>query len=398
MRRVKRSARLTHGYLLRHKSLMIEPLTGPQRIERLMPLADALACVERLVAPVAPRRVGHERAFGRGLAGDIIFKQARPSSPIALRDGIALSADATLDASSYAPVPLPGAPAVVDVGDPLPPGADAVAPLDAVELRGAIVHALAPLAPGDGVLPSGADATRDDVLGRQGVRLRATDLAAMAALDVAHDVAVCEPRVRIATASRERPPVIRAIAELLARLVAGAGGRATVAPADHAGLEAAMAHPEQDAVILIGGSGSGRRDRSVIELARLGSVAFHGVGLAPGETAAFGAVAQRPVLIVPGRLDAALAVWLTLGSRMLARLAGCKADDAGTPVVLARKITSTLGLAELVPVMREANGVVPLASGYLPPQALARASGFVLVPADREGFSAGATVDMRPLP
>jgi molybdopterin biosynthesis enzyme len=101
---------------------------------------------------------------------------------------------------------------------------------------------------------------------------------------------------------------------------------------------------------------------------------------------------------VPGRLDAALAVWLTLGRRMLARLADAKVDDGAAPVVLARKITSTLGLAELVLVMREGDGVVPLASGYLPPSALARADGFVMVPADREGFPEGARVEMRPLP
>jgi molybdopterin biosynthesis enzyme len=200
------------------------------------------------------------------------------------------------------------------------------------------------------------------------------------------------------TASRERHPVIQATAEFLVRMVGDAGGDASIAPPDVAGLDSAIADAEQDAIILVGGSGSGRRDRSVIDLARLGSVAFHGVGLAPGETAAFGTIGQRPVLIVPGRLDAALAVWLTLGRRMMARLCDYESDDRGIPVVLARKITSTLGLAELVLVMREAEGVVPVASGYLPPQALARADGFVMVPPDFEGFAEGATVSMELLP
>ncbi len=369
-----------------------------QRIERLTPLADALACIERLVTSVTPRPIDRRKAFGRCLAGEILTAQVRPMSAIALRDGVAVSADATLDASPYAPVPLPGTPAFVEVGDPLPAGADAVAPLDAVEFRGAAVRALTALAPGDGVLSYGGDATPGDVLGREGVPLRATDLAAMATLDLAGDVHVCEPRVCVATASRERHPVIQATSELLARLVDEAGGLATVSPVGRAGLEGAVADAEQDAVILVGGSGGGRRDRSVIDLARLGSVAFHGVALAPGETAAFGTIAQRPVLIVPGRLDAALAVWLTLGCRMLARLADCVLDDSGAPVVLARKITSSLGLVELVPVVRQADGVVPVASGYLPPEALARAHGFVIVPADSEGFAEGTTVEMRPLP
>src|SRR5262249_1478199 len=146
---------------------------------------------------------------------------------------------------------------------------------------------------------------------------------------------------------------------------------------------------------LVGGSGSGPGDRSVRELARRGRVLFHGVGLAPGETAAFGTVANRPVLVVPGRLDAALAVWLVLGSRMVGQLCGCKENAPVETAVLARKIASTLGLAELVPVVRQGGEtIVPLATGYLPAQALARADGFVLVPAELEGFAEGATVTM----
>jgi molybdopterin biosynthesis enzyme len=83
---------------------------------------------------------------------------------------------------------------------------------------------------------------------------------------------------------------------------------------------------------------------------------------------------------------------------MLARLCGRAPDNAATTVVLTRKIASTLGFAELVPVMRQERGVVPLASGYLSLQSLARADGVVLVPADREGYGAGAEVEMRPLP
>ena len=49
--------------------------------------------------------------------------------------------------------------------------------------------------------------------------------------------------------------------------------------------------------------------------------------LTPGETAAFGFAGSRPVLLLPGRLDAALAVWLTLGRRLLARLAGGDASE-----------------------------------------------------------------------
>jgi molybdopterin biosynthesis enzyme len=152
--------------------------------------------------------------------------------------------------------------------------------------------------------------------------------------------------------------------------------------------------------MIVGGSGAGDRDHSVETLARLGRVEFHGIGLTPGETAAFGIVDTRPVLVLPGRLDAALAVWLVLGRHMLARLAARDGDDPDPawPVTLARKITSSVGLAEVIVVRRDGGRAVPLASGYLSLQALAQADGWILVPPDLEGVPADAMVLMKPLP
>ncbi len=375
---------------------MVDLRDAPQRIERLTPLADALAGVDRLVAPVAARRVETHAACGRILAADILAAVAHPAVALALRDGFAVRAEATLDAGPYAPAALAGPPAPLEVGDPMPAGTDAVAPPDTIELRAGAAFALAPFAAGDGILPPGADAAAGDVLCRAGARLRASDIAACAVLGHSR-VDVREPRLRIVPARPDHDPVMAAIVRLLAHAVEAAGGAVITAP-DANGLEGALAAEGADAVMVVGGSGSGRRDRSVHTLARRGRVAFHGIGLMPGETAAFGMIAERPVLVVPGRLDAALAVWLTLGGRMLARLCGRASDDEATTVVLTRKIASSLGFAELVPVMRQAQGVVPLASGYLSLQSLARAAGFVLVPADREGYGAGAEVEMRPMP
>ena len=65
---------------------------------------------------------------------------------------------------------------------------------------------------------------------------------------------------------------------------------------------------------------------------------------------------------------------------------------------LARKVTSTVGLAEVVPVRRGAGQAEPLASKYLPLSLLARSDGWILVPAESEGYSAGTPVQIRPWP
>jgi molybdopterin biosynthesis enzyme len=103
------------------------------------------------------------------------------------------------------------------------------------------------------------------------------------------------------------------------------------------------------------------------------------------------------VLLLPARLDAALAAFLVVGHALLRGLTGAPICP-GMPVILARKIVSTVGLAEVVPVRRVADGIEPLASTYWPMQAIARANGWVYVPPESEGYAAGASLEMRAFP
>jgi molybdopterin biosynthesis enzyme len=163
-------------------------------------------------------------------------------------------------------------------------------------------------------------------------------------------------------------------------------------------LERALADEQTDIVIAVGGTGEGQHDASVAMLARMGQVDIHGFGIAPGETAALGVAKGHPVLMLPARLDAAFAAFLVVGELLLARLTGLTAREPGIPVTLTRKIVSTVGIAEVVPVRRTGAGVEPLASGHWPLQAITRADGWVLVPPQSEGFAAGMQVEMRAFP
>ena len=369
-----------------------------QRIARLTPLGEVLARVDALVEPVPPGQVESATAVGRVVAGDAPVA-LHPRVPLALRDGWAVSSDLTTDASSYAPALLPAA-ARIDVGQPMPVGADAVAPLDVVVRRHGQIEIIAPVGAGEGVLPMGADADRQRSLVRERRRLTPIQAAVLAAAGVEH-LHVREPRVRLVRSRPARDAVIDAAMDLIAREITAAGG--CVLGEDDGGtggtrLEHALRDETADAVIAIGGTGSGHNDTSVVALAQAGRVEAHGIALAPGETAAFGFVGSRPVLLLPGRLDAALAVWLVIGRRLLARLTGSNDEEATSKMSLARKVASTLGLAELVPVRIRAGEVEPIASGYLPLSALAEADGWILVPADSEGYPPGAEVVIKPFP
>ena len=371
---------------------------SPQRIERLTPLTTVLAAIDRLAGPAAPHAPATDTALGRTLAADVTVSQSHPAAARALRDGFAVRAEETLDAGSYAPAPLATPPVEVATGQPIPPDADAVTPLDAVTLSGS-AQALAAVAPGEGVLPAGADAKSGAVLRRAGETLRATDVAVLRALGVGR-VSIRAPQLRILRA-RPGDPILDLAADWIGAAATADG--AIVSSYGWIGNDAkhlpdAMAAKGSDAIIVIGGTGTGRDDISVETLRKAGRVEAHGVALAPGETAAFGMIGAKPVLLVPGRLDAAVAAYLTLGRRLIARLAARRDDDTSVPAALTRKVASRLGMAELVPVRRIGDGVEPLATDYLPHAALAQADGFILVPAESEGYPAGARVAVRPLP
>jgi molybdopterin biosynthesis enzyme len=364
----------------------------PQQMTRLTPLAEVTARIDALVKPIAPRRVAIAAAVGRVLAEDVVAAAAVPASARVMRDGFAVAAEALSDASSYTPVQF--APTQrVEIGEALPAGTDAVAPLDTVVERDGRFAAIAPVAPGDGVLTAGGDVRAGALLRRAGAVVRATDAAALAAAGIV-EIAVGEPRVCVAPARAGYDPIIMAAVELVASAVAVVGGTVHRA-ADGA---AALADAEADAIIVVGGTGAGRNDTSVRALAAAGGLEARGVALMPGETAAFGMMGQRPVLLVPGRLDAALAVWLTLGRHLVVRLTGGPDDLLGTLALLTRKHASPLGLAEVVPVHLSGDQAEPIASGYWPLQAMARANGWILVPGDSEGYPAGAEVVVRALP
>jgi molybdopterin molybdotransferase len=352
-----------------------------QRISSLTPIGDVLARVAQ-IAPVAPRQMPLGDAEGHVLAQDVVAAIS-PAAPVALIDGWAVRAEQIADAGPYAPVRLDAPPAWVDAGGAMPVGMDAVLPPDAVTADE--VHAAATA--GDGVLAAGADAAPERPLRRAGEKLRAADVAALQAAGVSQ-VMVRQPRVRVVAM-----PGCDAAALAVSRGVSAYGANVIFVRA----LERALADEQTDLVITVGGTGAGRKDDSVAMLGRMGDVAIHGFGLLPGETAALGSAKGHPVLMLPGRLDGALAAFLVVGDALLRALTGAPISP-GMPVTLARKIVSTVGIAEVVPVRRVADGVEPLAAGHWPMQALTRADGWVLVPPESEGFAAGSQLEMRAFP
>lgn len=345
-------------------------------ITRLIPLGEVLARIDALVSALAPGEVEVGRALGDVLAADVVASADAPAMPRALREGWAVRADDLAEASSHAALPLVEKPVWVDAGDPLPPGTDAVAPRDSMIVQAGRLHALAQIAPGESVIARGADLPARDTLLRAGARLCARDIAVLQTAGIAH-VSTRAPRLLV-TSVHDDDPMLAPVRNFI-------------------GTEAALvaADMEADFSIRLGGHGGGHDDPAVAKLAREGRIEAYGIALAPGETAAFGIARDRPALVLPSRLDSALAVWLVIGRLVLARLSGAAAPRT-VRARLKRKVVSSLGLAEVVPVRLQDGIAEPLAGATWPLVTIAHADGWLLVPPDSEGYAAAAEVMIRP--
>lgn len=358
----------------------------PQRIVRLTPIDTVMRAIDTF-SPVAATDVATRDALGAVLARDVRVDKPQPPTAVALRDGWALAARLTADASAYAPVPLSHAPVWIESGAALPPATDAVLAPDAVIVTANAHEAIEQAAPGDGVLPAGFDVVADEAMLRARRRLRAVDIVVLGAADVSTVTVRC-PRVLVVPARRahEGP------AETFAKLIAAMGATVSVGAA-----WSSLARDDFDLCIVLGGTGQGGEDETIERLRATGEVICHGIALRPGETAALARLGSGPALALPGRFDAALATWLVVGEPLLARLAGETIGSAYERRPLGRKIVSTIGFAEPVLVRTAGENVEPLATGVFSASALAAATGWVLVPPESEGYASGMTVDVRPL-
>ena len=356
----------------------------------LTPLSEALDLLRGLARPVAPQTIPLAAADGRIAAATLLAPEDCPRAATALRDGFAVEAAAIAGASSYAPVMLFGSPAWIEAGARLPEGADALLPAEGLEGRSAVAEAGA----GDGIRGRGEDFSRGDAIVGAGERITPLHLLALAAAGLGA-IAIRRPRLRlVVTGSSERD----ALSPMLRALIgeAGAETETVAAPDEPEAIAAAIRSGSADGVLVLGGTGYGRSDRSAEGLARAGRVHAQGLALRPGETAGIGEADGRPVLLLPGRPDAALAVFLALGRPLIAALAGARTPHLPSAPLL-RKIASGIGLSEIVYLRRRANGVEPLGGADLPLRRLAGAEGAVLVPPEREGYPEGTEIEVLPL-
>jgi molybdopterin biosynthesis enzyme len=363
------------------------PGREPRAAGPLTSVADALAALLADLPPVGPRTVAHRAAEGKVLAAPLRAPGPVPERSIALRDGFAVLAEDLVGASSFAPAMRAEPPPWVSLGDALPAGCDAVLPPDVVSEGGGFAEITASIAPGEGVRRKGEDAAPGAMLREAGRVLRASDAAVAQAAGV-KTCAVREPRVGLLLGGAPD-----ASTDVLLRFVASAGAQVThQTVGERTRASAIVSTPPADLLLM-----AGDRALALDILARHGAVAAQALALRPGEAAACGRIGRTPVVIVPPRLEAALALALVLVRPCLDRLAGVAATAPAPTRALVRKISSRLGVTELVLLRETPGGLEPLAVGDVTLAAIGAAERWCAVPPQSEGYAAGELIETLPL-
>jgi molybdopterin molybdotransferase len=172
-----------------------------------------------------------------------------------------------------------------------------------------------------------------------------------------------------------------------------------IVPDRREAVEAALLRADADVLLVSGGSSVGQEDHAPVVLAQRGELPVHGVALRPASPAGVGFLAGRPVFLLPGNPVSCLCAYDLFAGRAIRRLGGRPAEMPYRTMLLplAAKISSAVGRVDYVRVRVHGTAdtavAQPLAvSGASILSTTTVADGFVLVPADSEGFPAGATV------
>ncbi|HUR76239.1 MAG TPA: molybdopterin biosynthesis protein, partial [Sporichthya sp.] len=387
-----------------------------------IPAAQALAawleaCADAGCPPRLPaERVALSDAVGRVTAAPVWATRSSPAFDSAAMDGIAVRAADTGSASETSPVHLATeAFEIVDTGDPLPAGYDAVVmrehvhhePDGAAELRAAV-------APYQHVRSIGEDISAGELLLPEGHRLRPVDVAAAAAAGATELTVRRRPRVAVLPTGDEIVPVgsdptpgqiLDTNSLMLAAQAREVGCEAWVGSilADDPALlvtELLAAAEDADLVILVAGSSAGRDDYTAAAVADAGTLAVHGVAVRPGHPVVLGVAGGTPVMGAPGYPVSAALTFDIFAAPLLATLEGAPPPErAQTTARLARKLPSSIGSDDWVRVRLGRVGgeivAAPLPRGAGVLTSLVRADGLLVVPAGLEGHLAGEAVQIQ---
>lgn len=377
--------------------------------------------------------VAIEHALGRVFAEDIVSAEDIPPFSRSLVDGFAVKAKDTYGAKETNPlfVVLKGEVKIgegtglrieegecvrVSTGSMLPEGTDGVVMQEYVRHLPDAIEITKVVRQGENICFRGEDFKKGDTILKKGKRISFFDLGILATIGIQQVEVYRIPSVGIISTGDEiiqvdekpEPGKIRDInrytlSNLLKRynfLVDFSG----IARDNINDITEKINLVRQSDIILIsGGSSKGDKDYIIESIERLGGeILFHGINIKPGKPTIFARLWDKPLFGLPGHPGSCIMVAIRFVLPLLKRLGGetdWGAKDTYTGI-LTTNVPSSLGIEECIEVaverVDEKVHVIPIFSKSSVISAFSRASGYIVVPEDVEGYEKGREVEINP--
>ncbi len=388
-------------------------------------LGEALEVVRRIAPAPREEEVPLGRVLHRVLARDLRAPGDIPGFARTTVDGYAVQAADTVGAGEALPAILrlageirmgtgpslflrPGEGAVVPTGAVLPAGADAAVMVEHTERIGDEILVKRPVAPGENVILAGEDFPAGAVILPRGRLVSPRDAGILAAAGQGRVPVFREPVVGIISTGNELVPVEETpgtgqVRDANGPMVAAFAAERGCSPRYYGIVRDERdvllkvlgdAAAECDAVFLSGGSSKDVRDHAASAIGELGEVLVHGIAISPGKPTIIGRARGKPVVGLPGHPASAYVILHAIGGTLLSAMSGSPWHEKKVTAVLSENLPSQKGRAEFVRVRIEDGRAIPCfgKSGLL--NTFVASDGMVAVPADREGFEAGETVEV----
>ena len=367
--------------------------------------------------------VSVDDALGQVTAASLYAAQSVPHYNGAAMDGIAVRSADTYGASEREPVRLclvdkdqpitQGCCAIVDTGDLLPAGADAIIMIEDVHIADT-AEVMAAASPWQHVRIIGEDIVIHELVLAAGQVVEPSHIGALVAAGLETVPVTAAPRVTViptgselvATAQELQPGLILDVnSRMLAAAIRSWGGevhRHEIVPDDFDRLRQAVADSlaASDMVIINAGTSAGTEDFTARVLASLGQVLVHGVAIKPGKPVVLAICDGKPVIGLPGYpVSAMLTAELFVRDCLLARQNRPLPPPTVVEAVATRQLASHIGTEEYIRVslgqVRGKTVAAPLARGAGLITTLTKAQGILSIPPSQDGMAAGTTATVR---
>ena len=315
----------------------------------LMPVDEAIATLlAQAPPPPATQVISLEQALGRVVAEELFSPLDLPGFDNSAMDGYALRAEdvpaeggylmlaGRVAAGQHSTVSVQAGQAVrIFTGAPLPPGADTVIPQERCRLYGQRVWC-PPVRLGEHVRKQGEELRRGQTLITVGKRLRAQDIGLLASAGIPRLKVYRPLRVCLLSSGNELrepgEPLVPGQIYNSNRYVLGALLRGWGVDVHDYGVMAdelaasrdalTLASSECDLLLTSAGVSVGEEDHLKQAIEELGRVDFWRLAIQPGKPLAFGNVAGKPWIGLPGNPSAALITALVVVRPFLLRAQG----------------------------------------------------------------------------